>query len=59
MVNSTTNTSAYITVNGEKLYLLVTSLKYFRATLSKDGTSTAKVWIRITLVTVAMARLNI
>ncbi|KAH3849984.1 hypothetical protein DPMN_092389 [Dreissena polymorpha] len=54
MVNSTTHTSADITMNGEKL-ADVTSFKYLDATLSKDGTITA-VRIRIAMATTAMAR---
>ncbi|KAH3880579.1 hypothetical protein DPMN_004496 [Dreissena polymorpha] len=42
MVNSTTNTSANITMNGEKLEE-VASFKFLGATLSKNITSTADV----------------
>ncbi|KAH3787318.1 hypothetical protein DPMN_165439 [Dreissena polymorpha] len=41
MVASTSNTSAHISMNGEKLEE-VFSVKYFGAALSKDGTSTDK-----------------
>ena len=57
MVNSKTNTSVDITMNGEKLKE-ATSFKYLGATMSKDGTSTAEVRIRIALATAAMARLS-
>ncbi|KAH3785439.1 hypothetical protein DPMN_163529 [Dreissena polymorpha] len=40
MMNSTTNSRADITTNGEKLKE-VTCFKYFGATLSKNGTGTA------------------
>ena len=57
MVNSTTNISANITMNGDPLEE-VTSFKYLGATLSKDGTCTAEIRIRINSATAAMARLN-
>ncbi|KAH3876233.1 hypothetical protein DPMN_000070 [Dreissena polymorpha] len=57
MVNSMTNTSEDITMKREKLEE-VTSFKYFCATLSKDGTSTAEVRIRITMATAVVARLS-
>jgi exonuclease III len=57
MVNSTNDTSADITMNGEKLEE-VSKFKYLGATLSKDGTSTAEVRIRIATATSAMARLS-
>ncbi|KAH3838195.1 hypothetical protein DPMN_111603 [Dreissena polymorpha] len=57
MVNATTNTSAYIHMNGENLEE-VTSFKFLGATLSKDSTSTAKVRIKIAIATAAMARLS-
>ena len=57
MVNSSNDTKADITMNGEKLEE-VTNFKYLGATLSKDGTSTAEVHIRIATATSAMARLN-
>ena len=56
LVNSTSNISANITMNGEPLEE-VTSFKYLGATLSKDGTCTAEVRIRIAIATAAMARL--
>ncbi|XP_070177895.1 uncharacterized protein [Littorina saxatilis] len=59
MVNSTKTISATIniTMNGEPLEE-VSSFKYLRATLSKDGTCTAEMRIRIATATAAMARLN-
>ncbi|KAH3880590.1 hypothetical protein DPMN_004507 [Dreissena polymorpha] len=54
MVNSTTNTSANITMNGEKLEE-VTSFKYLGASLPKDITRTADVRISIVMATAAMA----
>ena len=54
MVNSTTNTSTNITMNGEKLEE-VASFKYLGATLSKDFTSTADVRISIFMANAAMA----
>ena len=53
MTNSTNN-SANISMNGRKLEE-VTSVKYLGATLCKDGTCSAEVYIRIAS---AMARLN-
>ncbi|KAH3695443.1 hypothetical protein DPMN_082903 [Dreissena polymorpha] len=58
MVNSMTNTSADIIMDGKHLEE-VTSFEYFRAKLSKDGTSTAKIRIRIAMTTAAMARLRL
>ena len=55
MVNSMTNTSAEIAMNGEKL-VEMTSFKYLSATLPKDGTSTAVVRIINVMSTAAMAR---
>ncbi|XP_052237947.1 uncharacterized protein LOC127849270 [Dreissena polymorpha] len=57
MVNSTTKTSAGITTNGEKLEEVI-SLKYIGAYLSKLGTSTTKVRIRIAMATTAMVRMS-
>ena len=54
MVNSTTNTSADITMNGEKLEE-VTSFNNLRATLSKDCTCTAEVQVSNAISTAAMA----
>ncbi|KAH3814971.1 hypothetical protein DPMN_143490 [Dreissena polymorpha] len=53
MVKSTTNTSAFFTMNDDKL--AVTSFKYLEASLSKDGISTAEV--RITIAMVRLSRL--
>ena len=57
MVISTTDTSADITIIGEKLEE-VTSFKYLGATLSKDGTSTTEVRISIAMATASIARLR-
>ena len=57
MTNSMNNTSADISINGQKLEE-VTSLKYIVATLCKDGTCSAEVRIRIASAIAAMARLN-
>ncbi|KAH3714769.1 hypothetical protein DPMN_057469 [Dreissena polymorpha] len=54
MVYIPDNSIACITMNGEKLEE-VTIFKYLRAALSKDGSSTADVRIRITLAIAAMA----
>ena len=48
MINSTNNISADISMNSQKLEY-VTSFKYLRATLCKDGTCSAEVRIRICL----------
>ncbi|KAH3820726.1 hypothetical protein DPMN_122475 [Dreissena polymorpha] len=58
MVNSTTNTSTDINMDGEKLEE-VTSCKYVGTTLSKYGTSTAEVQIIIAMATSAMTRRKI
>ena len=58
MVNSTNDTSARITMNGEPLEE-VTQFKYLGATLSRDGSCTVEVSIRIAQATAAMSRLNI
>ena len=57
MINSTTNTTANITMNGETLEE-VTNFKYLGATLSSDGTCTAEIRIRIATATAAMASLE-
>ena len=54
MTNSMNNTSADISMNGQKLEE-VTSFKYLGATLCKDGKCSAQICIRIAS---AMARLN-
>ena len=46
ITNSANNISADISVNGQKLEE-VTSFKYLTATLSKDGTYSAEIRIRI------------
>ena len=57
ITNSTNNISAGYSMNGQKLEK-VTSLKYLRAALCKDGTCSAEVRIRIASATFAVARLN-
>lgn len=57
LVNSMNDTSADITMNGQKLEE-VNSFKYLGATLSKDGSCTAEVRIRIAAAMAAMARLS-
>ena len=57
MTNSTTNTSADISMNRQKLQE-VTSFKYLGTTLCKDGTCSADVRIRIASAMAAMAGLN-
>lgn len=57
MVKSMTNTSAGITMNGEKLED-VTSFKYLNAILAKDGNRTTEVRIIIASVNAAMTRLH-
>ncbi|KAH3710379.1 hypothetical protein DPMN_069857 [Dreissena polymorpha] len=47
-VNKTSNTSSDTTMNDENLEY-ITSFKYLEATLSKDGTCTAAVRIRIVM----------
>ena len=55
--NSTNNISADIRINSQKLEK-VTSFKNPGAILSKDGTCSAEVHIRIASAMTAMARLN-
>ena len=57
MTNSMNGISADISRNGQKSQE-VTSFKYLRATLCKDGTCSAEVCIRIASAVAAMARLN-
>ena len=57
MTNSTNNTSADISMNGQKLQE-VTSFKYLGTTLCKDGTCSAKVRTRVASAMAAVARLN-
>ena len=57
MTNSTNNISAEISMNGQKLEVVI-SFKYLEATLCKDGTCSAESHIRIALAMAAMARLN-
>ncbi|KAH3785908.1 hypothetical protein DPMN_164004 [Dreissena polymorpha] len=57
MVNSMTNTSTDLPMNGEKLNE-VTSFNFLGAYLFMDGTSTAEVRKRIVMATAAMARLS-
>ena len=56
MTNSENNISADISKKGQKLE--VTSFKYLRTTLCKDGICSAEVRIRIISAMTAMARLN-
>ena len=57
MVNTTEDINTNITMNGEPLEE-VNQFKYLGATLSKDGSSTAEIGIRIAQATSAMARLE-
>ena len=57
MVNSSTNASADITMNGQKLEK-VEAFKYLGATLTKDGRSSMEVKIRLATATAAMAKLE-
>ena len=57
MINITNNASADISTNGQKSQE-VTSFKYLRATLCKDGTCSAEIRIKIASAMTAMARLN-
>ena len=57
MINSTNNSSADISVNGQKLEE-VTSFRYLGATLCKDAICSTEVRIRIASAIAAMARLN-
>ena len=57
MVSSTDHITANIAMNGEMLEE-VSTFKYLGATLSKDGTCTAEIRIRIGTATAAMARLS-
>jgi len=57
MTNSTNNINAGISMNGQKL-VEVTSFNYLGATLSKDGTCSAEVRIRIASAMATMARLG-
>ena len=57
MTNSTNNISADISMTGQELEE-VASFKYLGATLCKDGTCLAEIFIRIASAMVAMARLS-
>jgi hypothetical protein len=57
MVNSRNDIGTNITINGEVLEE-VSAFKYLGATLSKGGTCTAEIRIRIATATSAMARLS-
>ena len=57
MTNCTNSLSADMTMKGQQLEE-VTSFKYLGATLSKDGTSSTEVRVRIASAMAAMARLN-
>ena len=56
MTNSTKYTSANVSMNGQKLQM--TSFKYLRATLCKDGICSVEISIRIASAMAAMARVN-
>ena len=57
MISSVNDIHANIIMNGEKLEE-VSQFKYLGATLTKDGTSTKEVKIRIAAATSALARLD-
>ena len=57
MTNSTNNTTADISLNGQKLEG-VTTFKYLGATLCKDGTCSAEICNRIASAMAAMTKLN-
>ena len=57
MTNNTNSISADISLNGQKSQE-VTSFKYLRATLCKDGTCSAEIHNRIASVIVKLAELN-
>ena len=57
MVNSTRNTAAQISMNGQQLEV-VDAFKYLGATLTKDGRSTTEIKIRLALATSAMSKLS-
>ena len=57
MVNSGDNTTVQISMNGQQLEEVM-ALKYFGATLTKDGHSTAEIKIRLAIATASMAKLN-
>ena len=55
--NSNNNTSANITLNGERLKE-VNNFKYLGATLSKDGTCATDIRARIAIATTVLVRLT-
>ena len=57
MVNSTKDTPANISMNGQQLEE-VDAFKYLGSTLTKDGRSTTEIKTRISIATSAMARLT-
>ena len=57
MVNSGDNTTVQISMNGQQLEEVM-AFKYFGATLTKDGRSTANINIRLAIATTSMAKLN-
>ena len=57
LVNSTTGSTAHISMNGEQLEE-VGSFKYLGATLTKDGRSTSEIKTRLAMATAAMAKLS-
>ena len=56
MVNSGDNTTVQISMNGQQLEEVM-AFKYFGATLTKDGCSTAEIKIRLAIATASMAKL--
>ena len=57
VVNSGDNTTVQISMNGQQLEEVM-AFKYLRATLTKDGRSTAEIKIRLAIATASMAKLN-
>ena len=57
LVNSTSNTTAKIYMNGQQLEE-VDAFKYLGATLTKDGRSTTEIKTRLAMATSAMAKLK-
>ena len=57
MVNSTSNTTAQIYMNGQELEV-VDSFKYLGSTLTKDGRSSTEIKTRLALATSALSKLS-
>ena len=57
MVYSGDNTTVQINMNGQQLEEVM-AFKYVRATLTKDGRSTAEIKMRLAIATASMAKLN-